>query len=103
MVSTVKSRAITGLQPGGRVTDEMCTASLMSRPRKSTVTPSGMLSAGTVIRIEWRTRLMLPPFLMPGDSGWLITCTGTSTRKVVPGFRRRKSTCSGVSLTTSSW
>src|SRR5438270_4495688 len=103
-VTTVKSRSrIVGVQPSGSLIAEMCSESLKSRPARSAVIESGMLSAGTCISIVCRTTLSEPPRFRPGAASWLMKRTGTSTRMRVPGFSRRKSTCNGVSLTTASW
>ena len=106
MFAMVASRSVPrtmGLQPSGSFTDDRYSESLMSAWDRSTVIESGMLSAGTRISTECSTMFNAPPFLMPGQVSWLMKCTGTSTRRLAPAFRRRKSTCMGVSFTTSSW
>ena len=103
MVRMVKSSLLVGVQPSGSAIAEMWRDSLKSILPTSAVIPSGMLSAGTIISTVCSTMLIEPPRLRPGQMSMLEKCTGTSTLSREPALRRRKSTCKGVSLITSSW
>ena len=61
-----RSRASARVAPAGRVIAEMWIESPMSLPVRSTVSDSGMASAGTESSTVWCTMLSTPPFLMPG-------------------------------------
>src|SRR6185437_6370384 len=66
---TVKSRPrMIGFTPSGRVRALMWMDSLMSRLDTSTSTVLGMLSAGQIRPMEWRTILSTPPFFRPGET-----------------------------------
>ena len=69
MVTTVRSvLAATSLQPSGSLRSETCTESAKSRPVRSIVIDSGMLSAGASTSTVCSTRLTVPPFLRPGEA-----------------------------------
>ena len=94
-----------GIKKGGAVNLVLHSVELLrrrNRSPKSITIDSGMDSAGASTSTLWSTRLTVPPFLMPGEArdsrhGPARRC-GRASR-----VRRRKSTCTGRSLTTSSW
>src|SRR6185312_4568753 len=96
-VSWVRTEA-----PLGSSIDDRWIGSPMSLPVRSTVSDSGMESAGTCSSRVWCTMLSTPPFLMPGLCSWLTKWTATWTLSLVCAPTRRKSTCIALSLTTSS-
>src|SRR5271165_5294539 len=104
MVTTVRSVLEgTSLQPSGNLSVETCTESAKSRPVRSIVIASGILSAGARTSTECSTILTVPPFLIPGEASRFSTWTGRPIRTRAPAARRKKSTCTGRSVTTSSW
>ena len=66
--------------PLGRVRSAARMVAPMSRPVRSTVSSSGIESAGTISSTSWMAMFSVPPRFRPGESSWLKKWTGTEMR-----------------------
>ena len=105
MVTTVRSAlAPTGLQPSGSLRSETCTESWKSRPVRSIVSDSGMLSAGAITSTCVQHEVDRAA-LLQARRGLAVLDVDRHADAHARARRsgRRKSTCTGRSVTTSSW
>ena len=104
MVAMVKSRSvIADSVPLGRVTSLMCSESPMSMPARLISISSGISAASQTSSSSWRTALSTPPRFRPFDLSSSMKWIGTATWTLACSEMRRKSTCSGRSVTGWNW